>query len=766
MPATKNPTKAPKAPKTSAAPVPAGNSIGELAKSLGLVPGQFVAALNDLGVEHDGQSFEGDADSVALVLESAKESAGAKTIAVRPGSTPRDVAFALGLGVPELQKALISKFRIMKTVGTSLTDEEIKKIVASYGFELALSEPPEPKPAVVAARKAAAQVGQLPRPPVVTIMGHVDHGKTSLLDYIRKANVADKEAGGITQHIGAYQVELPEGVITFLDTPGHAAFTQMRARGAQVTDIAILVAAADDGIMPQTKEAIAHIQAAEVPMIVAVNKVDKPDANPDRVLQQLPEFNVIPESYGGQVITENVSAMTGQGVQSLLESILLQAEVMELKADPKGDFKGVVIEARMEKGRGPVATILVKEGTLKIGDAVVAGLTSGRIKAMNDYKGERIEEAGPSTPVEILGLDDVPGAGDRVVVQPDERTAREIAEKRQMNERQKAMGKGKGGLTLRDLRARMNEEGLKQLNLVIKADVQGSVEAVKGMLEKIRNEEVETKIILSGVGPVTKADVDLGAASDSIIVGFNVKPDGEAKKEAEKRKVEIRTYAIIYELIEDIEAAVKGMLEPKFEEQALGLAEIRVKMQFGRKGIIAGCYITEGKVVRNCLCRVKRGQGDRPPGQGRLDQALQGRRARGHARDGVRHDVRRLGGLRRGRRRRGLRDDPDQRLTRLDPCDRRIQGKFAISPDLRPEGVDSRPLPRDSDDSPRRPDGRSPVHELSARRGRDGAATAGGPLRRPRRRLQHHPRRRRDVGGVLAPRGDRLLRGGDPHRGL
>ncbi|MER3496639.1 MAG: translation initiation factor IF-2, partial [Armatimonadota bacterium] len=444
--------------------------------------------------------------------------------------------------------------------------------------------------------------------PVVTIMGHVDHGKTSLLDYIRRTNVAAKEVGGITQHIGAYQVQLPEGLITFLDTPGHAAFTQMRARGAQITDIAILVVAADDGVMPQTREAIQHILAAEVPMIVAVNKIDRPDANPDKVLQQLPEFGVIPEAYGGQVITANVSAVTGQGVPELLEMILLQAEVMELKADPKAEPKGTVVEAELDRGRGPVATILVTEGTLKIGDSLAVGQAFGKIKAMMDYRGERLLEAGPSTPVVILGLSAVPFAGDRMEVLADERTAREIAERRIDEERLRAMGSGKSGLKLRDLRTLMKDEGLKQLNLVIKADVQGSVEAVKGMLEKIRNEEVETRIILSGVGPITKADIDLGAAADSIIIGFNVKADNEAKKEAEKRKVEIRTYKIIYELIEDIEAAVKGMLEPKFEEVPLGTAEIRVRMQFGRKGIIAGCYVTEGKITRNALARIRRGK--------------------------------------------------------------------------------------------------------------------------------------------------------------
>jgi translation initiation factor IF-2 len=470
-----------------------------------------------------------------------------------------------------------------------------------------IGEPAAPKPKSPKAA-AGAKGGAQNRPPVVTIMGHVDHGKTSLLDYIRKANVAAREHGGITQHIGAYQVELPEGRITFLDTPGHAAFTNMRARGAQVTDIAILVVAADDGVMPQTKEAIQHIQNANVPMIVAVNKIDKPDAQADRVLQQLPEFNVIPEAYGGQVITAPVSAVTGEGVPHLLEMILLQAEVMDLKADPKGEFEGVVIEAKLEKGRGPVATVLVKEGTLKIGDALMVGQTFGRIKAMTDYRGERLAEAGPATPVEILGLNDVPAAGDKVEVAADEREARIMAESRVQTHRENTIVTKNRGMTLKELRARMTEEGLKELNLIVKADVHGSVEAVKGMLEKVRNEEVETKIILSGVGSITESDVLLASASNAIVVGFNIKPEPGAKREAERRKVEIRTYTIIYELIEDIEAAVKGMLEPKFEESYLGTVEVRVRFQFSKKGIIAGSYVTDGKVTRNAKVRVRRGR--------------------------------------------------------------------------------------------------------------------------------------------------------------
>ncbi len=581
------------------------HQIAELAKEFEVRPGVVFGVLLDLGVEHDGQTFEADDDTVALIKDSLAELIGSTELVLKPNSTPRDMAFALGVPQPEIQKTLVTKLKVMATLTTVLKDDVIEKLAGLYNVTARVGDAPKPKPAAAPKKQNG---GAQPRPPVVTIMGHVDHGKTSLLDYIRKANVAGKEHGGITQHIGAYQVELPEGTITFLDTPGHAAFTNMRARGAKVTDIAILVVAADDGIMPQTIEAIQHIQAANVPMIVAVNKIDKIDANPDRVLTQLPEYNVIPEAYGGQVITAPVSALTGEGVPNLLELILLQAEVMELKADPKADLKGVVVEAKLEKGRGPVATMLVQEGTLKTGDSVVVGTTFGRIKAMTDYKGGRLNEAGPSTPVEILGLSEVPHAGDTVIAMVDERSARELAESRAMDERAKTIFQKSRGITLSDLRKLQQQEDFKALNLIIKADVQGSVEAVKGMLEKVRNEEVETHVILSGVGQVTKADVDLAAASGSIIVGFNVKPEGEAKREAEKRHVEIRTYTIIYELIEDIEAAAKGMLEPKFEEQYLGLAEVRLRMQFSRKGVIAGCYITDGKITRNAKCRVKRGR--------------------------------------------------------------------------------------------------------------------------------------------------------------
>ena len=581
-------------------------AIADLAKQFEVAPGVVYGVLNDLGLEHDGSNFEADGETQDLIKESLGEHKGSKEVVLQPNRTPRDLALALGVAQPDIQKTLMMKMKVMATLTTTLKAEAAEKLAENYGYTIRWADAPKPKP-VVKPTAAAGKKGAQPRPPVVTIMGHVDHGKTSLLDYIRKANVAAKEHGGITQHIGAYQVELPEGTITFLDTPGHAAFTAMRARGAQVTDIAILVVAADDGIMPQTREAIQHIKNANVPMIVAINKIDKPDANPDRTMQQLTEFEVIPEAFGGQVMCVPVSAITGQGVQDLLEGILLQAEIMELKADPKAELTGTVVEAKMEKGRGPVATALVSEGTLKIGDALVVGNTYGRVKAMTDYRGEKIVEAGPSTPVEILGLSDVPQAGDKIEAVADERAGKSVAEGRVQDERAKNLVVKNRGMTLSELRKKLDEEDLKELNLVIKADVQGSVEAVRGMLENVKNDEVETKIILSGVGSVTESDVQLARAANAIVIGFNVKPEGKAKQEAERQKVEIRTYTIIYELIEDIEAAVKGMLEPKFAEQHLGEVEIRVRFSFGRKGLIAGCYVTEGKVTRNALCRVRRG---------------------------------------------------------------------------------------------------------------------------------------------------------------
>lgn len=584
------------------------NNISELAKQYGVTPSQVLSALQSLGVVHEGDEFLADSDELELIKDSLESQRGKKILVVQDGATPRDIAQAIGVPPQDVVKNLMMKLKTMAQLTTSLKPDIIEKVAELYGCTLQWGVTEAPKPAtkpIVSRAKKVDEPAEVIRPPVVTIMGHVDHGKTSLLDYIRKANVADKEHGGITQHIGAYQAKLDQGLITFLDTPGHAAFTAMRARGAQVTDIAILVVAADDGIMPQTIEAIGHIKNAGVPMIVAVNKIDKGNANPDRVLMQLTEHEVVPEAYGGQIITCPVSAHTGEGVPHLLEMILLQAEVMELKANPKGEFKGIVIEAKLDKGRGPVATILVQEGTLKIGSNVVVGTASGKIKAMTDYLGERVNEAGPSMPVEILGLSEVPMAGEIVEVALDERAARNKASDRS-DEIRKQLIAPKRKISLRDLRRQLDSDETKSLNLIVKADVQGSVEAVRGMLEKIQNEEVEVKIVYAGVGAITESDVLLASASDSIIVGFNVKPEGKSKSEAERAKVEIRAYTIIYELIEDIEAAVKGMLAPKFEEKYLGSVDIRATFKLTKAGFVAGCYVTDGMVKRGCLCRVDR----------------------------------------------------------------------------------------------------------------------------------------------------------------
>ena len=582
--------------------------VADFARKHGVAPGQVQSALAELGIEVVSGSFEADNDVVELLTESlGASSAGesGKVVHLAPNRTPRDIAAALGVADKDVQMTLIKKFKVMATLTTVLAQDVAEKLVSEFGFEVRWGEKPVVKK--TAGGSAASAGGAVKRPPVVTILGHVDHGKTSLLDYIRKTSVVSREFGGITQHIGAYQVSLPEGVITFLDTPGHAAFTAMRARGAQVTDIAILVVAADDGIMPQTIEAINHAKNAKVPIIVAVNKIDKPAANVDKILQALPQQELIPESFGGDIIVCPVSAHTGEGVPHLLEMILLQADVMELKADPKGDFEGVVIEAKLEKGRGPVATILVEEGTLKIGDVVVVGNTYAEIKAMSDYAGERLKEAGPSMPVEILGLGDVPMAGDAVFVGADERDARERAQSVKDEERAKAMFSPKRKVSLKDLRKHLEADELKDLNLIIKADVQGSVEAVKGLISKIESDEVNVRILHAGVGTVTESDVNLAAASDAICVGFNVKPEPKAKTEAERQKVEIRTYTIIYELIEDIERAVKGMLEPKFEEEYHATVEVRAVFKLSRSGKVAGCHVTDGKITRNDKVRVKRG---------------------------------------------------------------------------------------------------------------------------------------------------------------
>ncbi|MBO8170973.1 MAG: translation initiation factor IF-2 [Bacillaceae bacterium] len=514
-----------------------------------------------------------------------------------------ELAKLLNKDTSEVIKKLMS-LGVMATINQEIDMDVITLIADEYGVEVEekvlidernfeeIADEDDPKSLV-------------PRPPVVTIMGHVDHGKTTLLDAIRESNVIAGEAGGITQHIGAYQVEVNDKKITFLDTPGHAAFTTMRSRGAQVTDITILVVAADDGVMPQTVEAINHARAAGVPIIVAVNKVDKPEANPDKIKQELTEHELVPEEWGGDTIFVPVSALKKEGLDELLEMILLVAEVNDYKANPDKRARGTVIEAELDRGRGPVATVLVQNGTLKIGDPIVVGTTYGRIRAMVNDRGRRIKDAPPSTPVEITGLNDVPQAGDQFMVFEDEKKARSIGEYRAMKRRESERN-ANTRVSLDDLFEQIKEGEMKELNVIIKADVQGSVEALKGALEKIDVEGVKVKIIHTGVGAITESDVILASASNAIIVGFNVRPEPNARATAESEKVDIRLHRIIYNVIEEIESAMQGMLDPEYEEKIIGQAEVRQTFKVSRIGTIAGCYVTEGKVTRDAGVRIIR----------------------------------------------------------------------------------------------------------------------------------------------------------------
>ena len=512
----------------------------------------------------------------------------------------------IGKSAAEIVKTLFV-LGIMKTISDSI-DFATAELVAEE-FKITL----EYKPDVTFEDTLTAQLevdevedldNLVSRPPIITIMGHVDHGKTSLLDYIRKTQVTKGEAGGITQHIGAYTITLNGNPITFLDTPGHEAFTSMRARGAQVTDIAILVVAADDGIMPQTIEAINHAKQAKVPIIVAVNKIDRPGANPDRVLQQLTEHDVTPEQWGGETPVVNVSAKTGQGVEELLEQILVRAEFEELRANPNRNARGTIIEAKLDKGLGKIATILVQTGTLHVGDNVVAGICTGKIRAMIDDKGRKVKTAGPSMPVSVTGWDDVPEAGDRIDVVADEKFARELAEERKL--KLASAQQQSTSVSLNDLFDKISKGELKSVKLIIKADVQGSVEAVKQSLAKLGNDEVTIDIIHSAVGGIKESDVLLAETAGAIIIGFNVRPDTNAKTLAAQKKIDIRFYDIIYNAIEDIEKAVKGLLEPKFREVILGSAEIRRVYKIKGVGTIAGCYVVDGKIARNAKARLIR----------------------------------------------------------------------------------------------------------------------------------------------------------------
>ncbi len=540
----------------------------------------------------------GGGNSATVIIENA-------VITTDPVSI-KTLSEKIGKSAAEIVKTLFV-LGIMKTINDGIDFATAELVADEFGIKL------EYKPDVTLEDTLTAQLevddveeleNLVSRPPIVTIMGHVDHGKTSLLDYIRKSNVTGGEAGGITQHIGAYTVSLNGNPITFLDTPGHEAFTSMRARGAQVTDIAILVVAADDGVMPQTLEAISHAKQAKVPVIVAMNKMDRAGANPDRVLSQLAENGVTPEEWGGDTPVVRVSAKTGMGVEDLLEQILVRAEVEELRANPDRNARGTIIEAKLDKGLGKIATILVQTGTLRIGDNVVAGTCTGKIRAMIDDKGRKVKKAGPSMPVSVTGWDDVPEAGDRIDVVADEKFARELAEERKL--KLAASQTESTSVSLNDLFDKISKGELKSVKLIIKADVQGSVEAVKQSLAKLGNDEVNIDIIHAAVGGIKESDVLLAETSNAIIIGFNVRPDNNAKQLAAQKKIDIRFYNIIYNAIEDIEKAVKGMLDPKFKEVILGSAEVRELFKISGVGTIAGCHVIDGKVVRGAQARLIR----------------------------------------------------------------------------------------------------------------------------------------------------------------
>lgn len=529
--------------------------------------------------------------------------------------TPDKITFSGSLTVGDLAKKLSKEpseiikklfmLGIMATINQDLDKDTIELIANDYGIEVE-------EEVIVSETEFETFIDEQDdeenlkeRPAVVTIMGHVDHGKTTLLDSIRNSKVTAGEAGGITQHIGAYQVEVNDKKITFLDTPGHAAFTTMRARGAQVTDITILVVAADDGVMPQTVEAINHAKAAGVPIIVAVNKMDKPAANPDRVMQELTEYELVPEAWGGDTIFVPISAIQGEGIDNLLEMILLVSEVEEYKANPNRYATGTVIEAQLDKGKGTIATLLVQNGTLRVGDPIVVGTTFGRVRAMVSDIGRRVKVAGPSTPVEITGLNEVPQAGDRFMAFADEKKARQIGESRAQEALLAQRGE-KSKLSLEDLFQQIQEGDVKEINLIVKADVQGSVEAMAASLRKIDVEGVKVKIIHTGVGAITESDIILASASNAIVIGFNVRPDVNAKRTAELENVDIRLHRIIYKVIEEIEAAMQGMLDPEFEEKVMGQAEVRQTFKVTKVGTIAGCYVTDGKITRDSGVRIIR----------------------------------------------------------------------------------------------------------------------------------------------------------------
>ena len=557
--------------------------------------------------EEDGKKAPKTGKGAFIMPQPKKEEAKVediKTITLPERLTIKELADKMKLQPSVIVKKLFLKGQ-MVTLNQEIDYEQAEEIAMEFDV---LCEQEEKVDVIAELLKEDEEKAEdmVPRPPVVCVMGHVDHGKTSLLDAIRKTNVTAREAGGITQHIGASVIEINDRKITFLDTPGHEAFTAMRMRGAQSTDIAILVVAADDGVMPQTVEAINHAKAAGVEIIVAINKIDKPSANIDKVKQELSEYELIPEDWGGSTIFVPVSAHTREGVTDLLEMVLLTADVLELKANPNRKGRGLVIEAELDKGKGPVATVLVQKGTLRVGETIAAGSCYGKIRAMMDDRGRRVKEAGPSTPVEILGLNDVPQAGEVFVATENEKEARSFAETFISEGKNKLIEDTKAKLSLDDLFSQIKAGNVKELPLIIKADVQGSVEAVKQSLTRLSNEEVVVKVIHGGVGAINESDVTLASASNAIIIGFNVRPDATAKSIAEREKVDLRLYRVIYQAIEDVEAAMKGMLDPVFEEKVIGHAVIRQLFKASGVGTIAGSYVLDGKFQRGCSCRITR----------------------------------------------------------------------------------------------------------------------------------------------------------------
>jgi translation initiation factor IF-2 len=541
------------------------------------------------------------------MVSTQEMSAHKKVIRIESDVTLQTMAQRMSLKATELLMKLLSMGMSNIHINTTLDADTAKILAGEFGWEVEdVSKSEEQSIAEARGEERTGEETDVAnvRPPVVTVMGHVDHGKTSLLDKIRKADVAGGEAGGITQHIGAYRAETPHGTVVFLDTPGHEAFTQMRARGASVTDIIVLVVAADDGVMPQTKEAVAHAKAAKVPIIVAVNKIDKPTADPERVKRELGELGLVPEEWGGDTLFVHVSAITGEGIDKLIESIQLQSEILELRANAKRSATGTVLEALLDRGRGPVARVLVQDGTLRVGDFVLAGAGFGKVRAMTNEHGKQLHEAGPATPVEILGLNEVPNAGDRMDAVKDPKKAQEVAESRK-GKMAKSLIPATAKVSLEELSKRIAESGQQELRVIIKGDVQGSVEALAESMVKLSTEKARLSVINAAVGAITEGDVNLAIASRAIIVGFNVRPAGKASSLAEENKIEIRLYSIIYNALEDIRGAMEGLLPPTLVEKKHGRAEVRAL--FKVKGVaVAGCYVTEGKIVRGVKMRLIR----------------------------------------------------------------------------------------------------------------------------------------------------------------